>query len=159
MADRLDRAVAGVDLRVRAPRWWRAVGLLQTLLAAAVAVGALWLLGLLALDYLRLDDVIPVPEADGIPLPTALLVGGAVAGIALAFLARLVNGVGARRRARAASRSLHARVDAVVEELVVRPVENELAARDRLCAALASASRGEGRTKRRLPRPPSVLRA
>jgi predicted GTPase len=152
VADRLDRAVAGAELHMRAPRWWRVAGFLQTLLAAAVAVGALWLLALLALDYLRLDDVIPVPEADGIPLPTALLVGGAAAGIALAFLARLVNGFGAGRRARAASRSLGARVEGVAEELVIGPVEEELATRDRLCAAVAAASPSGKRTSRKASR-------
>ena len=100
VADRLDRAVAGTDLRLRRPRWWRVAGALQTVVAIAVAVGALWLLALLLLSYLQLDDVIPVPESRGIPLPTALLLGGALAGIALAFLSRIASGVGARRRAR-----------------------------------------------------------
>ena len=155
--DRLDRAVAGADLRVRAPRWWRAIGLLQTLLAAAVAVGALWLLALLALAYLQLDDVLPVPEAEGIPLPTALLLGGAVAGIALAFLARLATGVGARRRARTAERSLRERVGHVAQELVVGPVEQELEVRSRLCAALeqASAARRGRRGRSHAPASPA----
>jgi GTP-binding protein EngB required for normal cell division len=138
ISDRLDRAVAGADLHVRAPRWWRVAGALQTALAAAVAVGALWLLALLALSYLRLDDIVPVPEAEGIPLPTALLLGGALAGIAVAFLARIATGIGARRRSRAAGRALRARVDEAAEELVIAPVEAELARRDRLHRALAN---------------------
>jgi hypothetical protein len=109
-------------------------------IAVAVAVGALWLLALLLLSYLQLDDVIPVPESRGIPLPTALLLGGALAGIALAFLSRIANGVGARRRARAAGRALRARVEDVAQELVVTPVEAELARRDRLRQALATAT-------------------
>ena len=48
----------------------------------------------------RVDEVVPLPEAYDIPIPTWLLVGGALAGIVLAFLARLANGFGARRRAR-----------------------------------------------------------
>ncbi len=60
-------------------------------------------------------------------MPTALLVGGLLAGSLLAFLARLANGAGARRRARRARRALRARVAAVAEELVVAPVEAELA--------------------------------
>ena len=63
-------------------------GALQTALAAAVAVGLLWLLALLALDYLGLEDVVPTPEARDIPLPTALALGGALAGI----LAGLLHG-------------------------------------------------------------------
>jgi putative ribosome biogenesis GTPase RsgA len=139
ITDRLDRAVAGADLHVRRPRWWRLVGTLQTALAAAVAVGALWLLALLFLSYLRLDDVVPLPEVRGVSMPTALLLGGALAGIATAFLARIVNGIGARRRSRAAARALRARVEEAAQELVIAPVEAELARRDRLNAALASA--------------------
>ena len=140
VADRLDRTVAGTDLRLRRPLWWRIVGALQTVFAAAVAVGALWLLALVLLSYLRLDDVIPVPESRGIPLPTALLLGGAAAGIALAFLSRIANGIGGRRRARAAERALRARVQEAAEELVIAPVEAELDRRDRLRRALATAA-------------------
>ena len=140
MADRLDRAVAGADLQTRPPLWWKAANVLQRLLALAVAAGALWLLGLALLGYLRIDDVVPVPEFRDIPIPTWLLVGGAVAGILLAVLARIVNGFGARRRARAASSSLRKRVDEVAQELVVAPVEAELDAHSRLCAAVATAA-------------------
>ena len=152
LPDELDRAVAGADLHVRRPRWWRLGGFLQTALATAVAVGALWLLALLALDYLRLDDVLPVPEANGVPLPTALLLGGIVAGVALAFLARLVNGAGARRRARAAGRSVRARVEVTGEKLVLEPVERELEAYERFCAAVVKAATPSERkrTRRRL---------
>jgi len=152
LPDELDRAVAGADLHVRRPRWWRLGGFLQTAFATAVAVGALWLLALLALDYLRLDDVLPVPEANGVPLPTALLLGGIVAGIALAFLARLVNGAGARRRARAAGRSVRARVEVTGEKLVLEPVERELEAYERFCAAVVKAATPSERkrTRRRL---------
>ena len=99
------------------------------------------------LGWLRVDEVVPLPEAYGIPIPTWLLAGGALTGIALAFLARLVNGGGARRRARAAARSLRARVEEVGQELVVAPVEAELDVQRRLCAAVGSARRG-GRRRR-----------
>jgi hypothetical protein len=153
-ADELDRAVGAADLHVRRPFWWRLVGPLQTLLAAAVAVGLLWLLGLFLLEYLQLDDVIPTPEANGVPLPTALLVGGIAGGIAVAFLARLANGFGARRRSRAAARSVRKRVEDSARTLVLEPVEGELEAYERFCAsvaaALAEATRGgRGRRRRR----------
>ena len=148
VAPALDRAVAGADLHVRRPRWWRLAGLLQTGLGAAVAVGVLWLLTLLALDYLRLDDALPTPEAKGVPLPTALLLGGAAGGIALAFLTRLVNGAGARRRARAAGRSLRKRLETAAETLVLAPLEHELDAYARFCTAVAQASRPSTAPKR-----------
>lgn len=154
LAERLDRAVAGADLHVSTPRWWRLAGWLQRMLALVAVAGALWLIALALLGgLLRLDDVLPVPDVRGIPIPTALLLGGAGAGVLLAFLARLVNGVGARRRARAAERSLRKRVAAVGEELVIAPVEAELAAHDRMYGALERAlgQDGRGPLRRRLP--------
>jgi hypothetical protein len=139
MADRLDRAVGGADLRVTRPRWWSVAAVLQRLLAAAVAAGIVWLLLLAVLSYLRVDDVVPTPELGGIPVPTWLLLGGAVAGIVLAFLARLANGVGARRRSGAAARALRRRVEEVAQELVIGPVERELEVHERLRSALARA--------------------
>jgi hypothetical protein len=142
VADRLDRAVSGADLHVSRPRWWGVASLVQKALALAVLAGGLWLLVLAVLGYLRVDEVVPLLDAYGIPVPTWLLAGGALAGIALAFLARLANGAGARWRARGAARSLRRRVEEVGHELVVAPVEAELDVERRLCAAVASARRG-----------------
>ena len=141
VADRLDRAVAGADLSVSRPRWWSAASFLQKVFAFALLAGGLWLLVLALLGWLHVDEVVPLPEAYGIPIPTWLLLGGALAGIALAFFARLANGVGARRRARSAARSLRSRVEDVGQELVVEPVEAELDVQRRLCDAVARARR------------------
>jgi energy-coupling factor transporter ATP-binding protein EcfA2 len=145
LPDRLDTAVAGADLHMTRPRWWALAGLVQALLAVAALVGAVWLVVLAALGWLRIEDVLPVPEVEGIPVPTGLLIGGLVLGFVVALLARVVNGAGARRRARAARRALDRRVEAVAGELVVAPVEAELDARRRLCAALQTASAADGR--------------
>jgi hypothetical protein len=139
VADVLDRAVGGVDLRVTRPRWWSVASVLQRLFAAAVAAGGVWLLVLAILGYLGIEDLIPTPELRGIPVPTALLLGGAAAGIVLAFLARLANGVGARRRSRATARALRRQVEEVAQELVVGPVERELEAHELLRRSLAAA--------------------
>jgi hypothetical protein len=136
-----------VDLRVTQPRWWRAVNALQVALMAVTLVGLLWLLALAALGWLQLGDVVPTPDVQGLPLPTLLAVGGALAGLLVAFLARGLTRVGARRRARRADRALRGRVAEVAEEIVVAPAEAEVAARERLCAAVAQA-RGEGRRRR-----------
>jgi hypothetical protein len=149
LAERLDRAVAGADLHMSRPRWWRALSFLQGVLALVAAAGALWLLALVLLGFLQLEDVVPLPEVGEIPIPTALLLGGALAGMLLALLARLVNGAGARRRARKAERSLRARVEAVGADLVIGPVEGELAVHDRLYEALARARREGGRRRLR----------
>ena len=139
VAERLDRAVAGADLSVSRPRWWRVAGWLQSMFALAAAIGAVWLVALAVLAWLRIEDVVPLPEVAGVPIPTWLLLGGVIAGIGLAFVARLANGVGANRRARKAARSLREQVEAVAQELVLGPVERELDVRERLCAAVAAA--------------------
>ena len=139
VAESLDRALAGADLSVSRPRWWRVAGLLQKLLAFAVAAGALWLLALALLGWLRIEDVVPLPEVAGIPIPTWLLLGGAATGIVLAFIARLLNGAGANRRARRAARSLRQQVDQVAHELVLGPLDRELDAYEQLCAAVSTA--------------------
>ncbi|HYP47518.1 MAG TPA: GTPase [Thermoleophilaceae bacterium] len=146
LADRLDRAVAGTPIRRKQPRWWKLAGLLQMLLAGAVVAGVLWLLGLVALGYLQIEDAVPLPEIEGFPLPTLLLVGGILGGLLLASLTRFVNGAGARRRARAAERKLHDQVEGVAGELVIAPVAAELESYTQLCAQLEVAA---GRRARR----------
>ena len=66
VADRLDRAVSSADLSVTVPWWWRPIGWLQGVLALAVAAGAVWLLGLAVLGWLRIEDVVPLPEVEGV---------------------------------------------------------------------------------------------
>ena len=90
----------------------------------------------------------PTPEAGGFPVPTLLLGGGVLAGLLLAFLFGFAVRAGARRRARVAERALRARVAEVAEEVVIAPVEAELAARRQLAAALDIAD--PGRDSRRL---------
>jgi GTP-binding protein EngB required for normal cell division len=145
VADRLDRAVGGAGLEATRPRWWSAVSLLQRLLAAVIVVGLVWLLARAAFGFLRVEDAIPIPELQGVPIPTGLLVGGALAGLALAFLAKLANGIGARRRSRAAARALRQEVEEVAHELVIDPVERELDAHERLRRAVGVAA-GDART-------------
>jgi hypothetical protein len=142
IADRLDGAVSGTDLRVTRPRWWRLAGVLQWGVAATALAGALWLLALGVLAYLRVDDIVPVPEIEGIPLPTWLLVVGVLTGIELSILMRLLNGAGARRRARRAAKALRAEIEIVAQELVVEPVERELEVHERFCAAVEAARAG-----------------
>jgi GTP-binding protein EngB required for normal cell division len=145
LADRLDRSVAGADLRMSSPRWWTAARLAQRLLAGLTAAGALWLVALAGLGYLQLGDAVPTPEAFGIPVPTLLLAGGLALGSILALLARRINAAGARRRARRAGRAVEERVAAVADELVIAPLREELAARDRLREALETAAGGGAR--------------
>jgi hypothetical protein len=137
LADALDRAVATTDLGVsRPPWWWRAVGGLQTLLAATTLVGVLWLAGLYALTVLRLPEPEP-PQIGLLPLPTVLLIGGLLAGVLLALLARGLAVLGARRRRTRAEERLREAVSEVAHALVLSPVLAELAAYAALREAVA----------------------
>jgi energy-coupling factor transporter ATP-binding protein EcfA2 len=157
LADELDRAVAVTDLGVdRTPLWWRATGLLQTLLAVLAVAGGLWLVGLYALTLLRLPDP-GTPELEPwpgfvVPLPTALLLGGLLAGLVVGLPARLCAGVGARRRRARAEERLDAAVAEVADELVLAPVTAELTAYAELREAvtvLAGPTRGRSGARRR----------
>jgi hypothetical protein len=128
LPDALDRAVAVTDLGLeRRPVWWRAVGLLQALLATAALAGGLWLAGLYVLTILRLPEP-PTPYVGELPLPTVLLLGGLLAGLLVALLARLPARIGARRRRVAVESRLRTAVTEVADELVLAPVVAELSA-------------------------------
>ena len=101
LPDALDRAVATTDLDLAAHRaWWQAVRVLQWLLLAGVVGGLAWLGAAFVLAYLQLP---PLPDVTwwGFPAPTVLTVGGVLAGLLVAGLARIGIEVGARRRSRA----------------------------------------------------------
>jgi hypothetical protein len=129
--DALDRAVGTARLPTDRPRWWRVVGMLQWLLATALAVGLLWLLAIFVVAWLNLPDL-PTAEIGELPLPTVLAIGGAALGLLVAALARWANGVGARRRASIARRRLVAAATEVGRELVIAPLDAELATMTRL---------------------------
>ena len=152
VADALDRAVVGVELRRAAPRWWAVAGLAQGLLAAAALVGLLWLVGLGVASWLQLPPL-PVPavgpeRTDGerlLPLPTALLVGGLLLGALLAAVSARLAARGARRARRAAQERLDVAVRGVAAEAVLAPVVRVLEEHERVRAALAPGTpRGAG---------------
>jgi GTP-binding protein EngB required for normal cell division len=125
LPDTLDRAVATTDLDLAAHRtWWQAVRVLQWLLLAGVVGGLAWLGVAFVLAYLQLP---PLPDVTwwGFPAPTVLTVGGVLAGLLVAGLARIGIEVGARRRSRNAARALRRSIGKVTEELVLEPVEAE----------------------------------
>ncbi|WP_433557540.1 GTPase [Pseudonocardia xinjiangensis] len=141
LPDTLDRAVATTDLGLtRTPVWWRAVGLLQALLATLALAGGLWLAALYVLTVLRLPEP-GTPMFREVPAPTALLLGGLLAGLLLALLARLLAVVGARRRRATAEMRLREAVAAVADELVLAPVRTELTAYGHLRDAVAQLHR------------------
>ncbi|HET9287164.1 MAG TPA: GTPase [Gaiella sp.] len=146
--DRLDHAVGTADIEPSAPRWWWVASMLQRLVAAVFGVGALWIALAGVAGLLRIEDVVPLPERNGAPIATWLVVIGLAGGLLLASLTRLVNAAGARRRRRSAERALRPGIEAVADELVVGPVERELAAHETLRRSLAVATGDEDRTAR-----------
>ena len=141
LTDGLDRAVATTDLgAAKMPAWAGLVRVLQWLLILTAIGGALWLGALFGFAYLRLPEP-PTPEIGGIAWPTVMLVGGIVLGVLLALVCRLLVGLTARRRARAADRRLRDAISGVSRELVVEPVEAELTAYSRVREGLATALR------------------
>jgi GTP-binding protein EngB required for normal cell division len=126
LGDALDRAVVTTDLGAdRTPLWWKASRVLQVLFALALLAGLVWLGVLAVLGYLQLPDV-ATPREYGVPVPTWLVIGGAVGGLVLAAVARVVNRFVARRRARTADKRLRQSIGSVADHLVIEPVTAEL---------------------------------
>ncbi len=141
LGDRLDAALARTDLGAqKMPIWAGVVRFLQWLLILSAIGGALWLGALFAMAYLRAPEP-AVPDYLGVPIPTLMLLGGVLIGILLAIFCRVLVGLTARRRARTADRRLRTAIGAVSQELVVAPIEAELAAYSRVRAGLATALR------------------
>jgi len=139
LPDRLDAAVGRTDVSMgRRPRWWAGFGVLQKVALVAAVVGALWLTALALLSYLRLDELF-TPEVNGMPLPTLLLLGGLLAGLLFALLARRLASIGSRRRAANARRRLHRAVEEVAEATVLQPICAAMQQYEDFCAAVARA--------------------
>ncbi len=127
LADRLDHAMATTDLDVERLAWWaRPVRAVQWVLLLVAVAGLAWLVGLATAGFLGVDLV--APSAGGLPAPTLMLLGGVLLGVVLGGLGRLLARGTARSRARAAERRLREGVRGVARELVVAPVDAELAA-------------------------------
>ncbi|HXH79893.1 GTPase [Nocardioides sp.] len=137
--DRLDRAVAATDLGAeKIPIWAGLVRVLQWLLIVTSVVGGLWLALLAFGSYARLPDI-DTPTLFGLPLPTLMLLGGILLGVLLAMVCRVLVGLTARRRARAADKRLRDAISEVSGEIVVAPIQAELAAYSAMRDGLATA--------------------
>ena len=139
--DRLDGALGATDLgAAKIPAWAGVVRVLQWLLIASALAGAGWLFVLAVLSYLQVSAP-TAPVLAGLPIPTVLLIGGVALGVLLALLCRVLVAATARRRARSADQRLRAAIREVSAELVVQPIEAELAAYGAVRTGLAAALR------------------
>lgn len=125
VADALDRQMGSVQLPTQPAGWWRAVSGIQWLLTGVMAVGLLWLVVIGVVAWLGLPDL-ATPRIGEVPWPSAMAIGGALAGLLLSLLARTLTGIGARRRAAAARRTLTDSAAATADDLVSDPVDAEL---------------------------------
>lgn len=128
LTDRLDKAVGGVDLGAeKLPVWAGLIRVLQWALIITAVGGALWLALLAFGSYARLPEP-PTPEVGGFALPTLMLLGGVLLGVLLALGSRVLVSMTARSRARTADKRLRRAISEVSADLVVAPVQAELAA-------------------------------
>jgi hypothetical protein len=107
------------------PVWAGLVRVLQWLLIIAAVGGGVWTLA--AFVSGTLDDS-STPHVGGIALPIVVGLGGVVLGIVLALVCRILVAGTARSRAARADQRLRSAVSEVAQDLVVSPVQQELAA-------------------------------
>jgi hypothetical protein len=137
----LDRAVAGTDLDADRPSgWWKLAAGLQWMLLLVACVGALWLLALVGLAYLQLDDLVPLPRVERIPLPTLLLLGGLISGGLLTMITQPFVRADAHRRARRARQRMRERVERVAAAEVLSQIDAHISAYRRFCQAVSRAA-------------------
>jgi len=109
------------------PLWWTPIVWLQRVFAAAAIVGLVWLVTVAILggffQFATEPLLPPTPEAEWMPLPSALLIGGVVLGLVLGLLVRIPLSVGAARRGRAARKAIEDRVEQHANRRVIDPVK------------------------------------
>ncbi|MEE6258320.1 GTPase [Plantactinospora sonchi] len=140
LPDALDRAVATTDLGLpREPVWWRVVNAIQWLVTVTAAVGLGWLLlgyAVRALGFPPLE----YPTVGVAPLPSLLLLGGLLLGVALTLLTRPVVRWAARRARWRAEGRMHDAVAETAQGYVIVPVRAVLRAYSEARSALAVAA-------------------
>lgn len=131
--------------RASPARWWSLARHLQVALAAVAALGVAWLLVLtVAESFLRLDVDPLAPHLGGMPVPTLLALGGALAGLGAAGVAGAVATAGARRHSGIVRRRLRREILAAADEHVTAPLEALLVDRRTYLAAAGEAVGGDG---------------
>ncbi|MDT4987459.1 MAG: hypothetical protein QOI74_1553 [Micromonosporaceae bacterium] len=140
LPDALDLALTGTDLGVaRYPLWWRAVGGLQWVAAAAALAGLAWL----AVRYVFIALALPEPpglHVGRLPLATVALIGGLLTGMLISTTVRPLIGIGAARAQARAETRLRRAVEEVALDLCVAPVRGVLRAYDGARSALRAAA-------------------
>jgi GTPase Era involved in 16S rRNA processing len=133
LGERISSALSSVDVDARRlPGWVQLVRVVQWLLVIGAVAGAVWAIA-------RAGKLGSVTKVAGLPAPIALLVVCLVVGIVLGVVARIFVGRAARAKAAQVAAQLHGAVSTVDHELVVTPVETELAAYTKVREGLGKA--------------------
>ncbi|AKK10368.1 GTPase [Corynebacterium uterequi] len=117
----LDRAATATRLPAQPSKAWSLVAVVQWLALVMALAGVLWYLGVAlvpgVLTPLLGTDL--VPDVEGWPVPTLLILGGVLSGIVLGLITAVFGGaIGSAVRSRT-RRALRRQVGQVAEELVV----------------------------------------
>ncbi|MDG4794832.1 GTPase [Micromonospora sp. WMMD1082] len=128
LPDALDRALASADLGMSRPRrWWQLVNGVQWLVTLAAVAGLGWLVLGYAMRALGLPEL-RHPMVGEVPVPTLLLLGGLLAGLAVTALSRPLVRWAARRARQRAEAQLTRAIALVADEHVLAPVRAVIAA-------------------------------
>ncbi|WP_300678409.1 GTPase [Nocardioides sp.] len=137
LGDALDKALGQTDLGAsKLPVWAGLVRVVQWLLILAAVGGGVWAIAAAVSGGLSDSSM---PKIGGMALPLVLLIGGIVLGLVFAVVCRILVASTARTRAARADERLRSAVSGVTQELVVAPVEQELAAYSTVRTALSRA--------------------
>lgn len=122
LPDIADEAITRTPIKAQDRSWWWSpLNVLQWLALLCVVAGLGWLLALAAFDFLQIPKP-PMPVIEGlwipVPVPTALIAFGALAGILIALGAGFVNRAVANSRAARAQRDLRQSIRGSVLESV-----------------------------------------
>lgn len=138
----LDRAVARTTLPAEPSRGWSFLTVLQWLALIAALVGVLWYL-LVAFVPGMLTPLLGaelVPQVEGWPIPTLLILAGLLAGVIIGLLTTIFGGMigsGVKRRTRQA---IQKEVAAISQTAVVEPLQQIRDDYDRFAERITVAS-------------------
>jgi GTP-binding protein EngB required for normal cell division len=109
--------------------WWRLIGGLQGLLLGGVVVGLAWILALLIFGVFHAADNVPRLFSDVSLLPWAIILTAAflLLGWLTAAVSRNVVRAAAEQESERVQETMRARIGDVAREMVIVPVEEELA--------------------------------
>lgn len=123
----VDGALAQLEVQLpeRPLPWWRAANFVQLLGWALALAGGVWLLAVHLLRSFLLIDL-PVYTWNYVPAPVWLLIFGISFALLVSLVTQVFVGVVSKKAAQQTTRMLRQRLDAVVVDSFVSPLESEL---------------------------------